>query len=50
MNLATFFALGVVILQALAGLTYGLQGQWKQAGVWLCISAANAFLASMGEK
>lgn len=41
-----FFVGCVVVLQALATLTYCYQGEWRQAGVWGGAAASNvAYLA-----
>ena len=41
MTKGDLFVMGVVLWEGLAGLSYLWEGEWSQAGIWLCVSLSN---------
>lgn len=37
------FVAGIVLLESCAALSYAMDRQWMQAGIWLGVSASNTF-------
>lgn len=42
-----YLVAAIATLEIAAGLAYLVQGQWKLAGVWICVGLGNVFMTML---